>query len=112
MSPQSPARRLLLIAGSLLLAIGAFFLTDAILRHADVAAGRYMTIPASDPARGLVYAGLQGGGNGTCVGGYILPSSGFCTHGPDAAPSGVDVTTGKAPAPASAPGCDAGELRR
>ena len=65
---QPPAHRLLLIAGSLLLAVGAFFLTDAILRHADAEAGRYMTIPANDPARGLVYAGLQGGGNGNCVG--------------------------------------------
>ncbi len=102
MLPQPSSRHLLLIAGSLLLALGAFFLTDAIFRKADVEAGRYMAIPSDDPTRGLVYAGLQGGGDGTCVGGYLLPSSGLCTHGPDAAPTGVSVTTGKAPTPASA----------
>ncbi len=104
MLPTSPFRhrQLLLLVGSLLLALGAFFVTDALLRHNEAEAGLYLTIPANDPARGLVYVGLQGGGNGTCVGGYILPSSGLCTHGPDAAPDGVNVTTGKAPAPASA----------
>ncbi len=50
-------------------------------------------VPANDPARGMIYDGLNPGKiGGPCEGQFELqsdPSS--CTHGPDPAPDGVDV---------------------
>ena len=92
-----------LFSCSILLALGALALTTVILqRTADVSAGYTLAIPADEPTRGLVFAGLATASNGQCPGGYVLPNSGFCTHGPDTAPAGVDVTTGQAPSRASA----------
>ena len=48
--------------------------------------------PASDAARGLVYAGLRPATSGPCAGGFeVVRLPGQCTHGPDAAPPGMDV---------------------
>jgi len=49
----------------------------------------------SDKARGLVFSGLSEKKNGACAGLFRieLPGSGpACTHGPDPAPRGIDVT--------------------
>ena len=92
-----------LFSCSVLLALGALALTTVVLqRTVAVAAGYTLAIPADEPTHGLVFAGLATASNGQCPGGYVLPSSGFCTHGPDTAPAGVDVPTGQAPALAAA----------
>ena len=43
------------------------------------------------PAKGLVYRGLEATSVGPCAGGYKVVSTSGCTHGPDPAPGGVDV---------------------
>lgn len=51
--------------------------------------------PAGDRARGLEWAGLAKDGNGACPGGFRVAGAAdraACTHGPDPAPPGVDVT--------------------
>ena len=50
-------------------------------------------VPANDAARGLVYNGLKAAQEGPCVGAYQVTGIDFtmCTHGPDAAPAGLDV---------------------
>ncbi len=50
--------------------------------------------PAADPARGLVYNGLQRAQDGPCKTGFelLLPGARLgCTHGPDASPPGRNV---------------------
>ncbi|MER5636371.1 RICIN domain-containing protein [Kitasatospora sp. NPDC002227] len=60
-------------------------------------------VPKSDPARGLVYAGLTAAAkNDKCAGVYKVSSASLCTHGPDVPPKGVDIH--KATAPAAAAG--------
>src|SRR5205807_8495796 len=55
---------------------------------APVAAPQQLTAAA----RGLVLSGLRPGSAGErCRDKYVLVVSGACTHGPDAAPPGVDV---------------------
>lgn len=53
----------------------------------------------NDQARGLVFDGLfPGRGNGPCEGLYEISVPGsppICTHGPDPAPAGVDVTVAR-----------------
>jgi len=50
--------------------------------------------PPDQPNKGLVYAGLRRSENGSCSHGYdvVTPAGVLCTHGPDEAPEGVDVT--------------------
>lgn len=54
-------------------------------------------VPANDRARGLVFDGLRPSGpSGLCRGGYEIELADgrvLCTHGPDPAPTGVDVRT-------------------
>ena len=58
---------------------------------------------AGDPARGLVFEGLRR--DPTCHDAYRLAGRGdACSHGPDAAPDGVDVRHRRAPDPWAAPG--------
>jgi hypothetical protein len=45
----------------------------------------------AQPDLGLVYKGLRIATTGPCVGAYKLGTSNRCTHGPDAAPEGVNV---------------------
>ncbi|MCA0331803.1 MAG: hypothetical protein LCI03_18160 [Actinobacteria bacterium] len=50
-------------------------------------------------ARGLVYTGLARASDGPCAGGFEIRGPGLgrlCSHGPDPAPAGVDVTAGDA----------------
>ncbi len=66
-------------------------------RHADGSLHRHDDRPA-DPAvaarRGLITAGLKRAFGGPCAGNYSMRIGGElqCTHGPDAAPEGVNVT--------------------
>jgi hypothetical protein len=62
-------------------------------------------VPADDPARGLVYAGLSPARKGDpCVGSYQVAERGQCSHGPDAPPAGLNVRDVAAPvAPATEP---------
>lgn len=50
-------------------------------------------VPPNDPARGLVYNGLEAAKAGPCVGSYQIVNIDFtmCTHGPDPAPAGLDI---------------------
>ena len=51
--------------------------------------------PTQDRAPGLEWAGLARDANGACPGGFRLvgiDGPAMCTHGPDPAPEGVDVT--------------------
>jgi len=48
--------------------------------------------PADDRARGMEHAGLVRSTDPHCRGLYAGAQSGVCTHGPDPAPAGVDVT--------------------
>jgi hypothetical protein len=57
-------------------------------------------LPPNDPKRGLIYDGLERDLSGPCRGMYKIKSTRSCTHGPDPAPVGVDVTK-QAPPPIS-----------
>jgi MG2 domain len=60
-------------------------------------------LPPENPARGLVYAGLQPDTTGKCHGGLVFKvtikgrSRTYCTHGPDETPIGVNVNNQVAP---------------
>ncbi|MGW7008768.1 RICIN domain-containing protein, partial [Streptomyces sp. NPDC054933] len=57
------------------------------------------TVPKSDPRRGMVYAGLVAAPkDDRCTGEYQVAKARLCTHGPDAAPKGVDIHKLTAPA--------------
>jgi hypothetical protein len=60
-------------------------------------------VPADIPALGLVYAGLEPAQTGSaCAGSYELVAPETCTHGPDAAPSGLKVNRDVAPVTSAA----------
>lgn len=50
-----------------------------------------LQMPPDDPARGMIYEGLERGLNGPCGFGFQVKGEPFCTHGPDPAPRGQDV---------------------
>ncbi len=70
----------------------------ALLRTTLAQTGPSGQIPSDNPSKGLVYTGLRKGpANGKCKSLYELPQNNpteslTCTHGPDPAPPGVDVT--------------------
>lgn len=87
-------RRLPLLLSSILLA-GTFAL-------GAVAPPAAAANPKDDPARGLRYTGLERAAQGPCQGRFeTRPGAGNgparCTHGPDAAPDGIDVRVERAP---------------
>ncbi|WP_232246390.1 RICIN domain-containing protein [Kitasatospora mediocidica] len=50
------------------------------------------SVPKADPSRGMVYTGLAiAATSDPCAGEFRTSAAGLCTHGPDAAPQGVDV---------------------
>lgn len=54
--------------------------------------------PKDDKRRGMVYDGLTPAPKGDkCVGMYKLSEGDLCSHGPDAAPKGVDIAKDAAP---------------
>jgi hypothetical protein len=58
-------------------------------------------LPENDRARGLIYDGLTPGApDGVCPGGFEIAVAGetLCTHGPDPAQAGIDVTKGRSTA--------------
>jgi hypothetical protein len=59
------------------------------------------SLPVNQPERGLIYDGLAVTFDGTCPQLYKLSSTSLCTHGPDPAPNGVDLSHS---APPIAPG--------
>jgi hypothetical protein len=68
-------------------------------------------IPANRPAAGLVYDGLELAADGVCRSAFRVKGGGACTHGPDAAPAGVDIKVDAPPivsplAPAPSVQCD------
>jgi len=61
-------------------------------------------VPPDDPERGLVYEGLVPAKKGApCVGGYEVGDANTCAHGPDPAPSGLDVKIPVEPVAAAVP---------
>jgi hypothetical protein len=54
-------------------------------------------IPPNEPARGLVYDGLEPGVGDVCRGAFKLRDSNHCTHGPDPVPPGVNIKNKVAP---------------
>ncbi len=61
-------------------------------------------VPADDPARGLVHAGLKPGKKGEpCAGEYQIEGTDTCSHGPDEPPAGLDVKKDVAPIARTAP---------
>ncbi|MDI1463084.1 RICIN domain-containing protein [Catellatospora sp. KI3] len=72
--------------------------------HAFGADARAISMPADDPARGLVHQGLAADKSGVCVGGFrvtaVLPV--MCSHGPDAPPAQLSVKRSIAPTTALA----------
>jgi len=75
----------------------------ALLAGSVALAGPAAAGPVDDPARGLRYQGLERATNGPCQGRFeirAVPGRGGptrCTHGPDAAPAGIDVRSPREP---------------
>lgn len=59
-------------------------------------------IVQNDPARGLIYDGLVLATSGPCKGLFQIRGSDLCTHGPDPAPPGVNISSSPPPVPAGA----------
>ena len=49
-------------------------------------------MPPSRPAEGIVYDGLRRDPGGACRGSFEIGASDRCTHGPDPAPDGIDIS--------------------
>ena len=79
-----------LTLASLCLAAAALLLT-MFFYPSDIAADPRLTLPPDQPALGLIYDGLEVGTEGNCPGAYRVAGTSFCTHGPDAAPRGLDL---------------------
>ena len=54
-------------------------------------------LPPNDPKKGLIYDQLEPGSAAKCDKLYKTKKTGKCTHGPDPAPAGVDMTRSAAP---------------
>ncbi len=66
----------------------AFAASSSSVTHAD---GPLPGFPPEDPARGLVYRGLEVDSTGLCTNLYRVVGTSICTHGPDPAPLGSNV---------------------
>ncbi len=54
-------------------------------------------IPPNEPARGLVFDGLEPDIRNVCKGAFKLRDTNHCTHGPDPVPPGVNIQSSAAP---------------
>ena len=54
-------------------------------------------VPANDPARGMIFNGLERVPDAVCSTGLKVSGTNLCTHGPDPAPKGVDINKSVAP---------------
>lgn len=96
--PHRVANRCALYALIVVLLAIAFLLTPTNTTQADSpppSTPGLANLPPNMPARGLVYDGLQIAD--PCQGGYRLAGTNLCTHGPDPAPIGTDVSKNVAP---------------
>jgi hypothetical protein len=107
---RTSTRRVALIAsGALALALvgvpsalGSAWLPWSAAHQVGAAASADITpltsVPADEPAKGLIHRGLKPAKKGSpCVGVYEVVGTGRCSHGPDAAPAGLDVKAAIAP---------------
>ncbi|MGI5236575.1 hypothetical protein [Dactylosporangium sp. CA-139066] len=86
-------------------AVAALGLIGAGIFAGTAFAGDRAVLPANEPAKGLVYDGLQRRAAGPCGPGLLEvkgTSPVMCTHGPDAPPAGLSVKS-RVPALAAAP---------
>ena len=91
----SPAGLRALVCAAALLGL-LFAASPAAAHTGEHISGDSEALPKDDLARGLIYEGLEPGrAGGPCEGLYEIRSQEGefegCTHGPDAAPEGVDV---------------------
>ncbi|GGM40458.1 hypothetical protein ACFFX1_17850 [Dactylosporangium sucinum] len=95
------------------ISVGGLVLVAAGLVAGTASAGENAALPAGDPAKGLVYNGLQRRAAGPC-GPDLLEVKGtspvMCTHGPDAVPAGLSVKTSVPALAAAAPAAAAQAL--
>ena len=66
-------------------------ITDGAVEAQSVATSQPAAVPADDPARGLVYAGLERDTSGRCGNLLRVRGTDKCTHGPDAPPPGFSM---------------------
>ncbi len=77
---------------SLCLAAAALFAVMLLHPNGEAGAEPRLTLPTNQPALGLIYNGLSVGTPNACPGSYQVVGTEFCTHGPDAAPSNLDLS--------------------
>ena len=88
-------RKLFAASGALFTVVASFALISS------ASAGQ---TKVEDAAKGVVFAGLSADMNGVCHGGYRMAGTHgetWCTHGPDAAPAGVNIKNRRQPEPAA-----------
>ncbi|MEX2459103.1 MAG: hypothetical protein WD770_08970, partial [Actinomycetota bacterium] len=101
LAPRGPRRMRALAVSLAVLTITALAGASSASAAPTTASAARSGVPADDPARGMVFGGLtRAAQDGPCHGhGYEVRGAGpglGCTHGPDAAPAGVDVRAHRA----------------
>lgn len=101
LAPRARRTKRFLAVALALLTISALAGASAAMAAPGAVSSKSTGVPADDPARGMVYRGLtRAAADGPCHGhGYEVRGAGSergCTHGPDAAPAGVDVRVHRA----------------
>ncbi|MCY1142218.1 RICIN domain-containing protein [Actinoplanes sp. Pm04-4] len=104
--PRQPHRLLPVALGLALLGVGGVVGPSVVETVTDGSGSRNLSLtslPADQPAQGLVYDGLKPAKAGTlCAGSYELDRE-TCTHGPAQPPAGLEVRRDVAPVTAKAP---------